>query len=462
MVGYLLLTILAFSLVAFLVGRATARRFAAGVPAGRAAAHSVPAYHGLFVAIWVGVPALVLALLWLLADGPVIDRLLTRSLPPELTEGLSPAALGLLLAEIHNVAEGRIFAQPSPGVTEAAARLAAWTRIGEIAIFVVVLAAMLIGAAVARARLAPRFRARNQVERALSAFMILCAGVALATTLGIIVSLVSESLAFFRMVPVGEFLFGLRWEPQIAMRADQVAGAGAFGAVPVFVGTLLIAGIAMALAVPVGLLSAIYLVEYASPAVRAVVKPALEILAGVPTVVYGFFAVLIVAPAIRQAGTALGLATSPNSALAAGLVMGVMIIPFISSLADDALRAVPRSLRDGSLAMGATPGETMTKVLLPAALPGIAGGVLLALSRAIGETMIVVMAAGLIATMTLNPLDSVTTVTVQIAAMLVGDTAFDSPKTLAAFALGLVLFVTTLGLNTLGVAIVRRYREVYE
>lgn len=328
--------------------------------------------------------------------------------------------------------------------------------------FVAVLAAMLIGAFVARARLAPRFRARARVERVLSAFMILCAGLALVTTLGIVVSLIGESVAFFRMVSPGEFLFGTRWEPQIAIRTDQVAGAGAFGAVPVFAGTLLIATIAMAVAVPIGLLSAIYLVEYASPRFRAVVKPALEILAGVPTVVYGFFAVLLVAPAIREAGTLLGLATSPNSALAAGLVMAVMLIPFICSLADDALRAVPRSLRDGSLAMGATSAETMTKVMLPAALPGIAGGVLLALSRAIGETMIVVMAAGLIATMTLNPLDSVTTVTAQIVSMLVGDTAFDNPRMLAAFALGLVLFLVTLGLNALGVAIVRRYRESAE
>src|SRR5690606_3370646 len=195
---------------------------------------------------------------------------------------------------------------------------------------------------------------------------------------------------------------------------------------------------------------------------RNIVKPILEILAGVPTVVYGFFAVLTVAPAVREAGSLFGIATSPNSALAAGLVMGIMIIPFVSSLADDALRAVPRSLRDGSLAMGATRAETMTRVLLPAALPGIMGGVLLALSRAIGETMIVVMAAGLIASLTINPIDSVTTVTVQIVTLLIGDTAFDSPKTLAAFALGLVLFLVTLGLNVLALTIVRRYREQYE
>ena len=275
-------------------------------------------------------------------------------------------------------------------------------------------------------------------------------------------SLVYESYQFFRIIPIQEFLFGLRWEPQMAIREDQVAGNGAFGAVPVFVGTILIASIAMVVATPIGIFTAIYLTEYANETVRGIVKPILEILAGVPTVVYGFFAVLTVAPAIRQAGGLMGIAVSPNSALAAGGVMGIMILPFISSLADDAIRAVPRSMRDGSLAMGATRAETMTKVLLPAALPGIMGGILLALSRAIGETMIVVMAAGLIASLTISPIDSVTTVTVQIVTLLIGDTAFDSPKTLAAFALGLVLFLVTLALNVVALTIVRKYREQYD
>jgi phosphate transport system permease protein len=248
----------------------------------------------------------------------------------------------------------------------------------------------------------------------------------------------------------------------MAIREDQVAGAGAFGVIPVFTGTLLIAAIAMLVAVPIGLFTAIYLVEYANEGVRRVVKPVLEVLAGIPSVVYGFFAVLTVAPAVRAAGGAIGIVMSPNSALVAGGVMGIMIIPFISSLSDDALKAVPRAMRDGSLAMGATRAETMTKVLLPAAIPGIMGGILLGLSRAIGETMIVVMAAGLIATLTFNPLDSVTTVTVQIVTMLVGDTAFDSPKTLAAFALGLMLFLVTLSLNVIALRIVQRFREQYD
>jgi phosphate transport system permease protein len=246
------------------------------------------------------------------------------------------------------------------------------------------------------------------------------------------------------------------------IRPDQIAGAGAFGAIPVFVGTLLIATIAMTVAVPIGLFSAIYLAEFASERLRRTVKPLMEILAGIPTVVYGFFAVLIVAPALRNAGMALGIPVAPNTALAAGGVMGIMLIPFISSLTDDALRAVPRSLREGSMGLGATQAETITRVLLPAALPGIMGGILLALSRAIGETMIVVMAAGLIATLTFNPLDSVTTVTVQIVTLLIGDTSFDSPKTLAAFALGLVLFVSTLGLNVIALRIVQKYREQYD
>jgi len=457
--GYLLLAILVLSTAAFYVGRAAGKRFAA---AGSPDPHSLPGYHGLFVAIWVGVPALVLVLLWVGFQGPVIDALLVASLPAPLTEAASPAQLQLLLSEIKNVAADQIFKEPSPEIRAAADTWLRWTEIARWAMAVVALAAMTLGLFIGRSRLAPRFRARHSVERFTSAVMILCSVIAVLVTLGIIASLVFESLEFFRFVPLHEFLFGLRWEPQIAIRADQVAGSGAFGAVPVFLGTLVIAFIAMVVAVPIGIFTAVYLVEYAGERLRSIVKPALEMLAGVPTVVYGFFAVLTVAPAIREAGGLLGLATSPNSALAAGLVMGIMIIPFISSLSDDAIRAVPRALRDGSLAMGATRAETMTRVILPAALPGIAGGILLALSRAIGETMIVVMAAGLIASLTVSPLDSVTTVTVQIVTLLIGDTSFDSPKTLAAFALGLVLFLVTLGLNVWALSIVRRYREQYD
>ncbi|HEV7277116.1 MAG TPA: phosphate ABC transporter permease subunit PstC [Devosiaceae bacterium] len=459
MVGYLLLAILAFSLLAFYVGRSAGTRF---VAANGSAVHSLPGYHGAFVAVWVGIPALVLVLLWLALQGTVIDGLLLASLPASLTEAMSGAERNLILSEIRNVAAGRIFSEPAPAVAAAAQSLVRWEEIARWAMLVVALATMLLALFVARSRLSPRFRARTGVERFSMVVMILCAVAAVLTTIGIVASLVWESLAFFSMVPPHEFFFGLNWEPQIAIREDQVAGAGAFGAVPVFLGTLVIAAIAMAIATPIGIFTAIYLVEYADERLRNIVKPILEILAGVPTVVYGFFAVLTVAPAIRSAGSLLGVATSPNSALAAGGVMGIMIIPFISSIADDALRAVPRTLRDGALAMGATPAETMTSVLLPAALPGIMGGILLALSRAIGETMIVVMAAGLIASLNINPLDSVTTVTVQIVTLLIGDTSFDNPKTLAAFALGLVLFLVTLGLNVIALTIVRRFREQYD
>jgi phosphate transport system permease protein len=458
-VGYLFLTIVALSLVAYFVGQSAGRRFAT---VHGHDAHSLPSYHGAFVAIWVGVPALILMVLWLLFQNSVIDGLLIRGLPEAVTEGASQAQLRLILSEIRNVAEGRIFTPPAEHITAAADQLVRWRGIARIAMVVVVVAAMLLALFFARLRLNPRFRARNGVERLMDVFMIFCSTVAILTTVGIVVSLVYEAWAFFLLVPPADFFFGLRWEPQIAIRPDQIAGAGAFGAVPVFVGTLVIATIAMLIAVPIGLFTAIYLVEYASDRVRSIVKPLMEILAGVPTVVYGFFAVLTVSPAIREAGSLFGIAVSPNAALAAGFVMGIMIIPFISSLSDDAIRAVPRAMRDGSLAMGATRGETMTKVLLPAALPGIVGGILLGLSRAIGETMIVVMAAGLIASMNINPLDSVTTVTVQIVTLLIGDTAFDSPKTLAAFALGLVLFVVTLGLNIVALTIVRRYREQYD
>jgi phosphate transport system permease protein len=282
------------------------------------------------------------------------------------------------------------------------------------------------------------------------------------TTLGIVLSIVFEAGRFFGTVPFTEFFFGTNWSPQTAIRADQVGSSGAFGAVPLFVGTLLISLVAMVVAVPLGLFSAIYLAEYSAPRVRRVVKPLLEVLAGVPTVVYGFFAVTTVGPMLRTAGEALGLSVAGESALAAGLVMGIMIIPFVSSLADDMITAVPQSLRDGAYALGATRSETVRQVVLRAALPGIVGGILLAVSRAIGETMIVVMAAGLSANLTFNPLEAVTTVTVQIVTLLVGDQEFDSPKTLAAFALGLMLFLVTLLLNVIALYVVRKYREQYD
>jgi len=308
----------------------------------------------------------------------------------------------------------------------------------------------------------PAFRSRDYVERYVRIALLLCSGVAVLTTFGIVLSLIFESLRFFEQVSIVEFLTGLQWSPQTAIREDQAGQSGAFGAIPIFAGTFMIMAVAMLIATPIGLMIAIYLSEYASTRVRATVKPFIEILAGVPTVVYGFFALLTVGPAIRGFAESLGFAVPTQSAIAAGSVMGVMIIPFISSLSDDVINAIPQNLRDGAYALGATKSETMTQVIFPAALPGIMGAILLGVSRAIGETMIVVMAAGRAANLTGNPFEAVTTVTVQVVALLTGDQEFDSAKTLAAFALGLVLFIITLILNVIALLIVRRYRERYE
>lgn len=298
-------------------------------------------------------------------------------------------------------------------------------------------------------------------ERFVRSVLWLAAATSILVTSGIVFSVLLETLHFFRMVPVSDFVFGLHWSPQMAMRADQAGSSGAFGAVPLFIGSILITLTAMMVAVPVGLFSAIYMSEYAHYRTRNLLKPVLEILAGVPTVVYGYFAIMLVAPALRHAGASIGLDIASESALAAGLVMGVMIIPFVSSLSDDIITAVPRHLREASYGLGSTQSEAIRHVVLPAAMPGIMGAVMLAISRAIGETMIVVMAAGLSANLTLNPLSSVTTVTVQIVALLVGDQEFDSPKTLAAFALGLMLFIVTLLLNIIAMRIVNNYRKQY-
>jgi phosphate transport system permease protein len=303
-------------------------------------------------------------------------------------------------------------------------------------------------------RISPAYRARNLFEKIVLWILGACAVFAILVTIGIVFSVVFESIQFFREISPFEFLFGTHWAP--------TATPGSFGFIPLLAGTLLITVIALCIAGPLGLFAAIYMAEYASPKMRGYAKPILEILAGIPTVVLGFFAALTVAPLIRGWGESVGLSVSSESALAAGLVMGMMIIPLISSLSDDVINAVPQSLRDGSYAMGATKSETIKKVVLPAALPGIVSAFILALSRAIGETMIVVMAAGLAANLTANPLSAVTTITVQIATLLVGDQEFDSAKTLSAFALGLVLFIFTLILNYIALRVVQKYREQYD
>ena len=329
-------------------------------------------------------------------------------------------------------------------------------------LFIISILIFILTAIITFKKIKHEFKARDKLEKIIELFLLACSTLAVLVTIGIVLSVIFESNKFFSAVPISDFLFGTHWSPQMPIREDQVGSTGAFGAVPLFTGTFLIAFIAMCIAGPIGLMSAIYLSEYASKKVRDIVKPLTEILAGIPTVVYGFFAVIVVAPFIRNAGQYFGLEIASESALAAGLVMGVMIIPFVSSISDDVINAVPQNLKNGSLGLGATKSETIKKVIIPAALPGIIGGLLLAVSRAIGETMIVVMAAGMSANLTANPFEAVTTVTVQIVVLLVGDQEFDSPKTLAAFALGLVLFIMTLILNYIALHIVRKYREQYE
>lgn len=456
MAGYLLGFLLVAAIVTAVLGMARARMKRNASPEKP---HSRPIYHGVNAAIWTGIPAFVFLVLWLMSQNAVVDMLVLGGFPD--ADALSNAERSLLISEIRQVAAGSLFKEPTPEILAAAEHLKSLEALAKWAMVAVVAALATVGAFFGLRAIGHRYQARHSVERSVTWFMMFSSLVAILTTAGIVASLLYETLQFFAKVPVTEFLFGLRWEPQIAIRADQVAGQGAFGMIPVLFGTFVISMLAMVVAIPTGILSAIYLTEYADERLRAVVKPLLEILAGIPTIVYGFFAVLTVAPLIRSIGLSLGVDASPNSALAAGGVMGVMLIPFISSLSDDAFAAVPRAMRDGSYALGATKGETIRRVLLPAALPGIVGGVLLALSRAVGETMIVVMAAGLIARMTLNPFDAVTTVTVQIVTLLIGDSEFDNPKTLAAFALGLVLFVFTLGLNLIALTTVRKYREKY-
>lgn len=424
--------------------------------------NSLPSYYGAYAAFWCCIPAIIILSFWLIFESTIITQIVISEMPAKIAT-LPAQQLSLIVNDINNLVNGGVVnSQFLPELEVAADRYRELLKISNIALFIVVISLGLICAIYAWISISKEQRARNKVENVILVFLIICSSIAIFTTLGIVLSVLFEAIRFFQQVPVTDFLFGLDWSPQTAIRPDQVGSSGAFGAIPLFAGTLLISFIAMLIAVPIGLMSAIYLAEYATPQVRALVKPLLEILAGIPTVVYGFFAALTVAPVIRGWGESMGLSVASESALAAGFVMGIMIIPFVSSLSDDVISAVPRALKDGAYGLGATQSETIKKVIIPAALPGIVGGVLLAASRAIGETMIVVMAAGLAANLTANPLESVTTVTVQIVTLLVGDQEFDSPKTLAAFALGLVLFIITLVLNMIALYVTRRFREQYE
>ena len=456
--GLALAAVLIIALTAGWLGYARARRMRAGTRL-----HSLPVYHGSYAALWAAIPALLILAAW----APVQHRLVNQAALSS-PEGRALPAFEMqreaILAEAREIAHG----DREQGFNAESSTLAPRIRAAEQSYAVlgggVAILAALAAALLALRRSAPQFRARTAVERWVMMVLFAASLIAILTTLGILLSLMFESLRFFRLYPVHSFLFGTDWSPQTALRADQAGSSGAFGSIPLMWGTFFIGAIiAMIVAVPLGLMSAIYLTQYAPPRLRSWLKPILEILAGVPTVVYGYFAALTVAPVVRDFGLSIGITSaSSESALAAGLVMGIMIIPFISSMADDSIAAVPQAMRDGSLALGSTTSETIRKVLLPAALPGVMGGILLAVSRAIGETMIVVMAAGLAANLTLNPFASVTTVTTQIVQLLTGDQEFDSAKTLAAFALGLALFLITLVLNLIALQIVRRYREQYE
>jgi phosphate transport system permease protein len=457
----LILILGAMSVAAFYVGRGRSVALVGG-PNHGTSLHSLPGYYGYFTAIWCLLPALAILLLWVMVEPRIIVALVVQGLP-EAQQSLSPGELDLLVNNIQNLAAGdAVSGDVDAALSDAAARFNEYGVLSRRILAVLTLGLGGLGGAIAWRRIRPDLRARNRVEQIILLMLIGASSIAIFTTIGIVLSVLFEAVRFFQKVPVTEFLFGLNWSPQTAIRADQVGSSGSFGAVPLFAGTMLITGIAMFVAVPVGLMTAIYLAEYSSNRVRNIAKPLLEILAGIPTVVYGFFAALTVAPWVRRAGESIGLEVASESALAAGLVMGIMIIPLVSSLSDDAINAVPSAMRDGALGLGSTRSETMTRVILPAALPGIVGGILLAVSRAIGETMIVVMAAGLAANLTANPFEAVTTVTVQIVTLLVGDQEFDSAKTLAAFALGLMLFVVTLMLNVIGLNVVRKYREQYD
>ncbi|MFT4629535.1 MAG: phosphate transport system permease protein [Dinoroseobacter sp.] len=470
----LIVIVLLGTAAAYFFGYARSIRIAKPIGGVRNLA-ALPSYYASMVGLAALIPALMMVLLWSVLDGAVIESLVKSSLPEE-AKILSASESGLILNQISNVAVGLgsievLGVEYQPAVN----RLISLTAISEKWMPILTIFTLLLFVLLGLKTIQPKHNARYSVERTFRIALFACSCIAIFSTIGIVFSVIFESIRFFEKVPISEFLFGTHWSPQIAIREDQAGASGSFAVLPLIVGTLLISFIALLIAVPTGLMSAIYLSEYASRRVRGMVKPVLEMLAGVPTVVYGFFAALTVAPSLRNAGDALrdwgaengvtwlaGLSVSSESALAAGIVMGVMIIPFVSSLSDDVINAVPQSLRDGSFGLGATQSETIKKVIIPAALPGIVGGVLLAASRAIGETMIVVMAAGLAANLTVNPLEAVTTVTVQIVTLLVGDQEFDSAKTLAAFALGLFLFIITLALNIVALRVVKKYREQYE
>ena len=456
----LMLTVLVIGALYFIAGQRVALALRSS-KAGKL--HSLPHYHGVWAALTSALPALFVLLIIVIGKDLLFQFWAQDYFPQDVLSG-DAVDRAIALAKVANVVNGIDFGEVELWVRAAGDAWIRWEANAIVFANSLVLAVSLVGGLLGYRRINPIFRSRNNVERILTWMLIGSSLVAIFTTIGIVLSVLFESIRFFKLIPPQDFLFGLEWNPQFegAERAGSGGGTATYGMVPMFVGTFLISAIALTVAVPIGLFSAIYLAEYATPRIRGIVKPLLEILAGVPTVVYGFFAALTVAPVVKSVGESIGFEVASESALAAGLVMGVMIIPFISSLSDDVINAVPQSLRDAAYGLGSTRSEAVRQVVLPAALPGIVAAVILAVSRAVGETMIVVMAAGLAANLSFNPLDAVTTVTSQIVTILVGDQEFESAKTLSAFALALMLIITTLALNYFALQIVKKYREQYD
>ncbi len=452
---------LCIATIAYFYGRA---RIVKQANIAQSRPNSLPVFYGLFPALLGLIIPVIIIAIWLISESIIMDMMLLNALPDTLTLSEEFSA-SVALAQIYNLADGISVGEVEGWVKQGAAQFIAWKSSSNMMMSMAAIASSLLCSLYGIRLIGLNFRARNAVERIIYLGLIACSIVAIFTTIGIVFSVIFESIRFFRLIPPLEFLTGLTWNPEFEGAARAGSGQGgvaAYGSIPLFVGTFLISIIALTVAIPIGLLSAIYLSEYASKSTRSIVKPALEILAGVPTVVYGFFAALTIAPLFKGAGEAIGLSVASESALAAGFVMGIMIIPFISSLSDDVINSVPQSLRDAAFGLGSTKSEAVKNVVLPAALSGIVASIILAVSRAVGETMIVVMAAGLAANLSVNPLDAVTTVTAQIVTILVGDQEFESAKTLSAFALALTLIVITLSLNFVALRIVKKYREQYD
>ena len=451
--------LLALVAIAYQIGLSKSRDLA-GKGNNSATLHSRPGYYGALVALWCGVPAFLILIIWNLVEPSVLQHIIFNNIPASVSATLDEASREVLIDRVQAIASGfGVTDHPAAYELAAAQQLAKFETIGSFAKLAIVISAGLAGLVWAKRHVSQQFRARNQVEKAINVGLILCSGVAILTTIGIVLSMLSEALHFFRFVSPADFFFGTEWNPGFSTSGNA---EGSYGILPLIWGTLMVSGIALLVAVPVGLMIAIYLAEYASPNLRSWAKPTIEVLAGIPTIVYGVFALMVIGPFFKMIGEIVGIDINATSALTAGFVMGIMIIPFVSSLSDDIITQVPRALRDGSLGLGATKSETIRQVVLPAALPGITGAFLLAVSRAVGETMIVVLAAGNSPLLQVNPLEAVSTVTVTIVNQLTGDTDFASPQALVAFALGLTLFIITLCLNVVALYIVRKYREQYE